>query len=195
MSKKWCVLLAVIAGACAPAGEGAAPAPGPEQRSSVTIVKGSRGLTGMLGGVVVHNEPGVGARHVDARMDSVLLTLPQVYGLLGIPDHGVNPEGTLYGNLEFRARRIEGNRLSNYIDCGQGTTAVPNADGYQVTMLVVTALAPGEDGGTTVTTTVDATGRPRAVAGNPVHCQSKGELEMRVAELVMFVLVGGEGRN
>jgi len=126
-------------------------------------------------------------------MDSVLMALPAVYTTLGVPDHGIDPESGIYGNRSFRARRIEGNRLSNYIDCGQGATAVPNADQFQVTMLVVTALAPGEDGGTIVTTTVDATGRPRAVAGNSVHCQSKGELEMRVAQLVMWVLVGGEG--
>jgi hypothetical protein len=187
MGKGMCALMAVVVGACGTAGEGAAPAPGPETVSRVYTPGG--------GGAQMYNDPGVAARRVPAPMDSVLLTLPRVYEMLGVPDHGVNPEGNLYGNRSFRARRIEGKRLSNYIDCGQGLTAVPNADNYQVTMMVVTSLARAEDGGTTVTTTVDATGRSREVSTNPVHCQSKGELEMRVAQLVMWVLLGGEGKR
>lgn len=194
MGKYLSLCLAAAVGACGTAGEGGAP-PGPERQGTVTIDAGSRGLTGELGGVVVYNEPGVGSRHVAAPLDSVLMALPAVYTTLGVPDHGIDPETRVYGNRNFRPRRIEGNRLSNYIDCGQGLTAVPNADEYAVTMLLVTALAPGEEGGTVVTTTLDATARPRGATGNPIHCQSKGELEMRVAQLVMWVLVGGEGRN
>jgi hypothetical protein len=113
-----------------------------------------------------------------------------VYEILRIPEAGADPEKKAFGNLEFRARRIEGERLSRYIDCGMGATAVPNADSYQVTMSVLTRLAPAEDGGTVVETTVDANGKPRNVSGNPVHCQSIGTLETRVAELVLWVLVG-----
>ena len=139
----------------------------------------------------LHNEPGIGARLVDAPIDSVWLALPRVYELLGIPDVGADPETMTLGNTSFQNRRIEGERLSTFVDCGSGVTAMPNADTYQVTLSLLTRVTRAEDGGTLVVTTVDGTGKPRAVAGNPVHCQSKGRLEMRVAQLVMWVLVGG----
>lgn len=179
------IFMVLALAACGSAGA-ALPDPVPERRISITAAPGA------MGGLQMYNEPGVGVSHVDVPMDSVLLGLPQVYEMLGIPDHGVNPEGTQYGNLGFRARRIEGKRLSNYIDCGMGPTAIPKADDYQVTLSVLTRLTPGEDGGTMVVTTVEATGKPRAVSGNPVYCQSKGTLEKRLADLVVWVLVRGE---
>jgi hypothetical protein len=182
------IFMVLALAACGSAGA-ALPDPVPEPRISITAAAGE------MGGLQMYNEPGVGVSHVDVPMDSVLLGLPQVYEMLGIPDHGVNPEGTQYGSLSFRARRIEGKRLSNYIDCGMGATAIPKADDYQVTLSVLTRLTPGEDGGTMVVTTLEATGKPRAVSGNPVYCQSKGTLEARLADLVVWVLVGGEGRN
>ncbi len=173
-------------GACASSGQGATQT-GPGTVSRVFIPGG--------GGTEMYNEPGVGSRLVDAPPDSVWLALPRVYELLGIPDAGADPEQMTFGNLGYRARRVEGERLSKYVDCGMGATAVPNADQYNVTLSVLTRLTPGEDGGTMVVTTVEATGKPRAVSGNPVYCQSKGTLEAKVAQLVLWVLVGGEGRN
>jgi hypothetical protein len=190
MGKYVSVLLAAVVGACGTAGEGAAP-PAPEQRGTVTLIKGSRGLTGEFGGVVVHTEAGVAERHVDAPKHEVLLALSQVYEMLGVPDHGVNPEGNQYGNPSFRARRIEGKRLSNYIDCGMGVTAIPNANDYQVTLMLLSWISEVDEGGTMVVTTVDATAKPRAVASNAVHCQSKGSLETRVGDLVLLVLLQG----
>jgi hypothetical protein len=167
----------------------APPVPGPEPETRVAVTS----VPGAMGGMRLYTEPGVGARRVDAPVDSVWLVMPRVYELLEIPDAGIDAEGITFGNPGFRARRIEGKRLSTYIDCGMGTTAVPNADDYQVTMSVLTRLTATDDGGTMVVTTVDGSGRPRSVSGNPVHCQSKGELEMRVANLVLLALVQ-EGR-
>ncbi len=184
-SKLFMVLVLAACGACASSGQGATQT-APETVSRV-FVPGSGGRTEM------YNQPGVGSRLVDAPLDSVWLALPKAYDLLGIPDAGVDPERTMFGNPGYRARRIEGERLSKYVDCGMGATAAPNADQYDVTVSVLTHLTPGEDGGTMVVTTVEATGKPRAVSGNPVYCQSKGTLEARVAQLVVWVLVGGEG--
>ncbi len=177
------VLALAACGACASSGQGATQM-GPETVSRVFIPGGS--------GTEMYNEPGVGSRLVDAPLDSVWLALPKVYELLGIPDAGADSEQMTFGNLGYRARRVEGKRLSNYIDCGMGSTAIPKADDYQVTLSVLTRLTPGEDGGTMAVTTVEATGKPRAVSGNPVYCQSKGTLEARVAQLVLWVLVGGD---
>ena len=180
------IFMVLALAACGSAAAPPPPGPVAEPRISISTAPGA------MGAVRMYNEPGVGVRHVNVPMDSVLLGLPRVYEMLGIPDHGVNPEGTQYGNVRFRARRIEGKRLSNYIDCGMGPTAIPKADDYQVTLSVLTRLTPGEDGGTMVVTTVEATGKPRAVSGNPVYCQSNGTLEKRLADLVVWVLVGGE---
>lgn len=180
MCNKILMVLALAAcGACASSGQGARP----ETVSRVFVPGGS--------GAQMYNEPGVGSRLVDAPLDSVWLALPRAYELLGIPDAGVDAERTMFGNPGYRARRIEGERLSKYVDCGMGSTAIPNADQYEVTLSVLTRLTAGQDGGTMVVTTVEATGKPRAVSGNPVYCQSKGTLEARVAELVLWALVRG----
>ncbi len=184
MCNKIFMALALAAcGACVGGPDAAPPGPEPEPRISISAAPGA------MGGLRMYNEPGVGVRHVNLPMDSVLLGLPQVYDMLGIPDYGVNPEGTQYGNPSFRARRIEGKRLSRYIDCGMGVTAVPNADDYQVTLMVLSRVSAADEGGTMVVTTVDATAKPRAVSGNPVHCQSNGTLETRLADLLLMVLL------
>lgn len=170
--------------ACA-SGSGDRPAPAPETRTSVTV----SGAFGNLGNTPTFTEPGVGSRVVPAAVDSVWEVLPRVYEQLGIPEPGEDRARMTFGSQAFRARRVEGERLSRYIDCGMGPTAVPNADSYQVALTVLTTLSRAGDGGTEVTTMVDANARPRAVAGNPIHCQSKGVLEMRVAQLVLWMLV------
>ncbi len=188
MCKKiFMVLVLAACGACAGGPDAARPGPEPEPRVSISTAPGS------MGGLRLYNEASVGVRHVEFPMDSVLLGLAQVYEMLGIPDHGVNPAGTEYGNPSFRGRRIEGKRLSRYIDCGMGVTAIPNADDYQVTLMVLSRVSAADEGGTMVVTTVDATAKPRAVSGNPVHCQSKGTLETRLGDLLLLVLLQVRG--
>ena len=171
---------AAIVAACSCA-SGQNPSPQPERINRVNVQSAGR--------LQIFNDPGVGSRTVPAPVDSVWQVMPAVFTQLDIPEHGVDPQHRMYGNPSFRASRVEGKRLSSYIDCGMGATATPNADQYQVTMAVLATLTASGDTATVVTTTVDATGRPRSVSGNPVHCQSKGVLEMRVAQLVMFELV------
>lgn len=172
-------------GACAsPGPDGARPAP-----ESVKPV-GISGSRGGIGRTEIHNEPRTVVRTVPAPVDSVWAVLPRVYEMLGIPQAGIDPERRIFGNPEFRPRRIQGERLSWYVDCGPSVTAVPKADEYEVTLSLLTRLTAGETGGTVVATTVVATGKPRAVSGNPVYCQSTGTLEARVADLVLRVLRG-----
>lgn len=186
VSRMGTVLLALAAtGACASSGSDATPA----ASETVKPVRIS-GARGGIGSTEIRNEPRVVARTVPAPLDSVWRVLPRVYAILGIPQAGTDPEQKVFGNPEFRPRRIEGQRLSWYVDCGTGVTAVPKADEYEITMSVLTRLSPGEAGGTVLAMTVEATGKPRAVSGNPVYCQSKGTLEARVAELVLRVLRG-----
>ena len=138
--------------------------------------------------IEIFNKPGVGARMVPAPIDSVWDVLGEVYQRLEIPVALRLPAQRVLGNRAFRARRIEGKRLSTYLDCGRGMTSVPYADEYAVTMLTLTQLSRGDAGGTTVETTVDGWAKPRAVSGDPLHCASRGSLELRVAQLVVELL-------
>jgi hypothetical protein len=179
MPSRLTMLLTLAGAACASAGT-----PLPEAVSRVNVSAAG----GVLAGAEIHNTPGMVARTVPAPVDSVWPALPRVYEMLGIAEAGADPARKVFGALEFRPRRIEDKRLSTYIDCGMGVTAVPKADAYQVTMSVLTQLTPADGGGTVVATLVEATGKPRGVSGNPVYCQSNGVLETRVAELVLWVL-------
>ncbi len=178
------VLVALVVNACASAG----PAPRAPQR--VTTVS-HRGLL-----VEVFNEPGVGARFVAAPPDSIWQVLPGVYDRLEIPVAEANRATWQLGSSGYRARRIEGDRLSQHLYCGtSGVTATPNADRYDVTLTVQTQLTVPDSGGTLVVTTVDGSATPRGVSGNRLYCSSKGTLEMRVAQLIVEALRrGGGGR-
>lgn len=174
------VLLATLSVtiACAPS-----YAPTPETVSRVTSPGSGR--------VEIHNALSMVGRNVPAPMDSVWKVLPRVYEILGITEAAGDENGTTFGMIDFRPKRIEGKRLSTYIDCGMGATAVPKADTYEITMSLLTRLSATDDGHTRVETTVEASGKPRAVTGNPIYCQSNGVLESRVADLVLWVLVSG----
>lgn len=160
-------LLIVLSSACASSGANTAP---PETVSRVQL--SGAGIAAEL-----YNEPGMGGRTVPLDIDLVWGALPDVYEQLDIPDAAGDPQRMLYGNPGYRPRRIEGKRLSTYIDCGSGATAIPNADQYDVTMTILTQVTREEDGnGTVIMTTIDANAKPRAHTGNSIHCQSKGVL-------------------
>jgi hypothetical protein len=168
----------------------ACAAPGTPPAESVTRV-GVTSQIGNMGITELHTEPGRAAHTLPLPPDSVWRSLPRVYEMLGIAEAGAVPDERLFGARNFRPRRIEGNRLSRYIDCGMGATATPKADEYEVTMTLVSEVQPAGDAGTTLETLLQASGRPRAAAGNRVSCQSNGTLEKRIAELVAWVLLPG----
>ncbi|HZG44566.1 MAG TPA: hypothetical protein VEY93_16560 [Longimicrobium sp.] len=107
--------------------------------------------------------------------------LPGVYEGLGLAGAGVIDEG----QRRFGAgpatlpRRLNGELLSRFLDCGS-TVSMPNADGYAVTLTIVTQLS-AEGPGTRVQTVLEATARPRETAGNLVTCTSRGRLERLIS--------------
>lgn len=167
---------------------GSTAAPAPVDRVGVTSQVGGMGVTEL------HDDRGVAAHGVEFPSDAVWGVLPAVYERLGVPDHGAAPGERLYGSRNFRARRIEGERLSTFVDCGMGPTATPRADEYDVRMTVVTRVLGSGDEGSRVETTVEAAARPRGVSGNAVDCASRGALESRIATLVTLALMEPGGR-
>jgi len=163
----------IVINACTTSGTETSPAPEPETVSRVT-------------------RPDIEVQPFDVswRQTSVLgapisaawQVLAEVYDELGIPVTESDPVAHQLGNAGYRARRIEGRRLSRYLECGF-RIGIPNADVFDVTLRVVTRLTPVADS-TRVFTTVDATGKPRGEAGSRVHCGSRGSLELRIVELL-----------
>ncbi len=176
-------LSAVVVSACASSG----PATTSMEPTTMTRVE--------LGGqpVEILNDSRGVARLVAAPVESVWRVLAEVYDRLEIPVVLSDPGQRTFGNPGYRARRIEGKRLSRYLDCGRGM-GPPNADQYSVTLLVITRLTEAE-GGTMVVTTVDGTAKPRAVSGNAVPCASERRLEVRLAQLIVEVLEGGASNS
>jgi hypothetical protein len=87
-------------------------------------------------------------------------------------------------------RRLADNRLSTYLDCGQGP-AGNYADIYRVTGTVIAAVRPAaEPDRTLVEVAVEAVARPREVSGQTVRCSSNGRLERRIAQSVMMHALG-----
>jgi hypothetical protein len=92
------------------------------------------------------------------------------------------------GNPTVRGRRIGGERLSRYFECGQALLGRPLADQYDVTYSIFSSLAEAGDGRVVLVTELDGSARPASVSTNPIHCESKGTLEQRIADMVLELL-------
>ena len=133
--------------------------------------------------IELRHQPDVGRTTLPASLTSVWAVLPAVLDRLEIDVSHVDAAAGIIGNTGYRARQIEGVRMSRWLDCGRGPLRA-NADAYDVTLTVLVQLVPASNG-TTVQTTVDAYARDRSTSGGPVHCVSWGSLERRVPELVL----------
>ena len=121
--------------------------------------------------------------------------LPAVYQALGLPMNERDAARRRVAATAFQPRRIDGQLLSRFLDCGRGPTAGQYADTYQVYLWVETRVVsdgPDPSNGT-VQTKLTANARPRAVSGNPVPCQSLGRLERRISELLHARLAASGG--
>lgn len=137
--------------------------------------------------VDLYTEPSIRKFTVDADPKAAWGVLGHTYDQLGIPIEYADPGSSGLGNPGFLARRIDGDRMAAFLDCGSDF-AGPLANQHDITLTVVTTLAPAGPESTEVTTLVDAWCRPRAVSGNQLHCTSKGVLERRIAESVAEAL-------
>jgi hypothetical protein len=176
-SRRLALLLTAVAG-CAPSGTRPIPSSTPDLRT--VIVGGTLERTAT---VDLRNEAAVGERLMEASVGEVWAVLPAVFAQLEIEPTTVDASAAVMGNPAYRARRVEGQRMSRYLDCGR-VLGRDYADSYEITLGVMIQLAPGPDGRAYLRTVVDAYARDRGVSGNPVHCITWGSLERRIAELV-----------
>jgi len=146
-------------------------------------------IAGGLDFFEVTNQPAMRETVIPATPLEVWSTLFSVFETLEVETRLVDIGALLIGNPGYRARRIEGRRLSTYLECGSGPGR-PNADQYEVTLQLMVQLEGGPNGGTIVTTLLDAYAKSRSVSGNAIHCSSRGRLEPRIVELINLELTG-----
>ena len=176
----WSLPMIVIVAACGgqPSTQSGTP---PQPTRRVIDISGYQRLE-------IFNEPSTAARTIQFALDDVWAALPAVLDGMGISPTFIDPQSRVIGNQGFRMGRVDGARPNTFIDCGSGLSG-PLANLHEVTLSVLVSLtAEGE--ATVVQTTVDANARPRAVSGNAAHCQSRGELELRVTNKVLEALGG-----
>lgn len=141
-------------------------------------------------GVVETFTPVETSEHViDASEAAIWPVLPEVFTQLGIEVTETKEAQFITGNPRFRPRRIEGERLSTFIECGRDHGG-PYADQHEVWMTVMVQLLRAPGGSTRVTTLVNGSARSRNLSGNVIPCTSKLALEARIAELVTEKLAG-----
>lgn len=156
----------------------------PRERDQV-VVDPQGGFTDVLR---IENESLVTSRVIDAPVDRVWDALGAVYEELEIPVGELDRSRGLMGNAGFRARRIAGRRMAEYVDCGHGV-AGPKANEYAVRVALFTTVRAHERG-TELVTDMDATARPRDVSGGTIHCTSEGQLEALIVQRVEGRLAG-----
>jgi hypothetical protein len=186
-ARRWpalAVLLVAVASACTPRAPYAT-----EPAGTNLSTLGVTSADGRSRSYDLRHQAGVGETTVMGSPSDVWAVLPSVFQQLEIEVTRVDAADAVMGNTGYRARRIEGERVSRFLDCGRGLLR-PYADEYDVTLSVTVQLLAGAEQTTRVRTIVDAYARDRSVSSGALHCLSWGSLERRVAELVAERLDG-----
>ncbi len=157
---------------------------------------GRPGQVGFIGRAVsdqsvnfaVSAEPSLSSDSVAATVGQVWQALPQVFADLGIPLAVVDVQNQRLGNGGFQPRRLGGERLSQFLDCGYSIAVTSYADAYRVTMSLFSRVREDENQATLLETEIYASAEPITVRGEPVNCTSKGTLERRIVGMVQAQL-------
>lgn len=117
--------------------------------------------------------------------DAIYTALTQVFAELKIPVQASNPKAGMLNNLNADiARRLGGEALSRYLDCGRGFSG-PNADYYRITLAVSAWVEPATGDPKQLMVAIAASGRdPSGTRSYYSQCTSRGALEKRIAERV-----------
>jgi hypothetical protein len=168
----------VLLAACA-SSKGASVPPQPDQ--TIRIPSSSGGNATTLA-IAPSNAPST--RTIRASAEKIWSVLPAVYDSLRLPVTDRDPAGRTIGTSSFKLRRaLGGVRLSHYLDCGS-TQGAPSADSYEILFSMTTRLDSEAADATTVTTTIDAMGRPVFVSAEYIHCGSTGGIEKRFFDIL-----------
>lgn len=129
---------------------------------------------------------------VDVPADRLWRHLPAVYDSLGVGISAVNAEARILGVEHTRVRgQVGGTRVSRLLRCGVSVTG-DIADEYEIHLTSLTQIEA--DGGRSVVSThVRAYALPGGYTSNAVRCASRGELEQRILNRLMWEATGVGG--
>jgi hypothetical protein len=170
-------LAAGAACASSPAGSGSgSPQPQPQ-----TVTVAGTNSTLRVGGVT----EATGTATLPYTVEQVWRVLPFVFDSLGVPIAQMDPAKRTLGNESFRVRaRLKGTPLSRFIDCGTSTQIGPNADNYDVVLVLTAYVHAGDPGSSTVGTTFSAVAKPANFAQDYAPCNSRGLIESRFIDIL-----------
>ncbi|HEV2146891.1 MAG TPA: hypothetical protein VGR37_05795 [Longimicrobiaceae bacterium] len=170
-----------------------ATAPSGAPMTKTTTSAPTRGVDGGAYTFDVNSQNRPSALRVPASVDRAWAELPSVYEELGLGGGVLDPATHLYGQRGIVVRRrLAGNPVSQYLDCGSAVPGVYNANTYAVSLSVVSQLKPRSDGFSELTTQVEASAQPASTGGGAqlVRCASNGTLERRLQTLLSSRLNG-----
>jgi hypothetical protein len=170
------VLLLPLAGCASSGGTGT-----PDTTETVRVVDG----TGSVTNISMVASAQARAVQIEAPPAQVWSALTAVYLELGIDAAHSDARTRTIGNPGLRLRRRLANvPLSRYLDCGR-TQGGASADSYEINASIHSTVQAHPDQTSSVQTTLSATAHNVNFGGAPVRCTSTGELEVRIAGMVL----------
>ena len=118
-------------------------------------------------------------------LDSTWAALKAAYADLGIPVTTLSDATHLIGNEGYKVRRRIGKiPMQNILDCG-GAQGMPNAETYDIYLVISSYLTTNPKAGFNLVTRIDASAKsPNYNREQNVKCASQGELEKQIGDLV-----------
>lgn len=117
--------------------------------------------------------------------DEAWAVLPGVYSELLIPISINDIRTKTVGNTGWKTRRAIGRiPAQRYLECGSSGT-MQNAETYSLNLSIVTSVLPNPKGGAVISTAISGTAKnPITSSSAEVRCASKGDLELRIRDMV-----------
>jgi len=125
------------------------------------------------------------AQPIRGARDSIFTALSAVFAELKIPVEASNTDTGMLRNLSAQiSRRLGGEPMSRYLDCGRGFSG-NNADIYRIALAISVWVEPASGEAGRLLVAIAATGRdPSGSRSAFSACTSRGALERRIAAMV-----------
>lgn len=150
----------------------------------------SIGVAGSSDRMTIAPSSGPHRNTIDAAADLVWRVLPAAFDSVAIPVMRLDQGNKIIANDGIKVRQRLGKvSLSRYIDCGQ-TQIGPNADSYEVYIVLALQVRATGASSSALTTTFEAQARPIAFSQGYSRCTSNGALEAKLLAAIRAQLPG-----
>jgi hypothetical protein len=131
------------------------------------------------------NTPVAAEQSVPGTVQQAVQALVGTYEALGLSVTTIDwTNGQVGVRVPTAPRRIGGQALARYVDCGTNHLGEQRANSYAVTLSVQSSATPATTAGEVlITTLASATARQQGVSSDPLNCPTLGVLEKRVNTL------------